>query len=355
MDNGLLREILDRNDITEVLELYRSSGIIISEEYWRWLYAQTPDELVLIARDRQTGTVAGLYAVITWPITFESVNYQTAQSVGTLVHQNYRRRGIFITLARECYERARSLGHHLLIGWTAGTGSAMKGFVGRLGWHDLGQMPVLVLPIRTFRAMNWLDMSWFKRISAGIYLSLRKIIKHPRKPKEGGYRFEQDRWDFEGFANCWKSAIGHKRASVTKDSAFYKKRFTLSNQAGRFIPFVIRKDGQIVTFALCLERLTPNGIEGVVAELQALEEHPDALELLFWECMNYFKKQGADYLRLWAKKPRWIMESLGRMGFIDRKGTAHFIVRPLDETSPLLPRILDFELWDLTLCDSDHV
>lgn len=47
--------------------------------------------------------------------------------------------------------------------------------------------------------------------------------------------------------------------------------------------------------------------------------------------------------------------SLSRMGSVDRKGNAHFIVRPLDVTSPLLPRVLDFELWNFALCDCNHV
>jgi GNAT superfamily N-acetyltransferase len=355
MDDGLVLEVLDINDITKVLALYEADHTNISEEYWRWLYAQTPDELVLIAKDSQTSSVVGFYAVITWPISFESITVQTAQSVHTIVHPNYRRRGIFVTLANECYKNAKSLGFPLLIGWTGETGAAIKGFVGRLGWHDLGKMPVLVLPIRAFRAVKWLGMSWIKRIVAGTYLSLRGIMKHPRKPKDEGYKFVQGSWDYEGFANCWKSAIGHTRVSVTKDSAFYKNRFTMSNRADEFIPFVIRTGNQIVAFAICLERSTQTGTEGVIAELQALEEHPNAFELLCWECVNYFKRRGVDYVRIWAKKPSWIMKSLDRMGFIDRKGNAHFIVRPLDETSSLLPRVLDFELWDLTLCDSDHV
>lgn len=110
--------------------------ILFTVEWWNWKYASNPagfngeeGDIWVAENDNK---IVGYYAIIPVIIKLEDDTKLIAQSVDTAVHPDYRRMGIFSTLANKVYDEAKEK-YSFLFGFPSEMAS--KGFV-KLGWNE---------------------------------------------------------------------------------------------------------------------------------------------------------------------------------------------------------------------------
>jgi len=356
MDAGLVIEPMSPDDIDEVIGLLGYNVTTETRNYFIWRYQQTPQNQLLVVRDSGSRRIVGFNALVKCPIVFDSVEYEAVQSVDLVVHPEYRRKGIMYDLCMELYGNASRNGSKLAIGWTARGLPAWRGFVYKLDWLDLGLVPDLVYPLKPFRAVNWLGWGRVKRKAGGLLLWLWKTVRRPRSVPRNDLAVETGRWDHLGLWECWKESLESGAAAIKRNTDFYATRFSMSRWPPyEFHPITVREDGRIVSHAICITYVSGQGSAGIIADLHSVRGKQKALRLLIGACIDHFQSEGADFFRLWAKKPIWVTQELEKWGFINRSGNQCFRVRSLADDYPGDSRILDFNIWDIDLCDSDHV
>jgi GNAT superfamily N-acetyltransferase len=356
MDRDIVIEPINQEDFDELADLLGGIDEGISGDYLRWKYEQTPLNQLFGAKDANTSKVVGFNALIQWPVIFETTVHNVVQSVDTIVHPQFRGRGVWYQICTELYRTARENGVMLAIGWTARNAPAWKGFVGKLGWSDIGLIQMFLYPIKPFKAGKWFGWGRLKSSIAGLYLWIRKILKHPRRIRSDGLAIDKGTWDYEGLWRCWNESLTPSTVAIRRDPDFYTRRFSKSKwPQHEFVPIVVRENDRIVCFAICLTQELDKGTAGVIADLHSIIGCETALRVLLAECVKHFEAEGADFVRGWAKKHDGILRELVDSGFMIQDSRQCFILLPLSDDFPVDSELFDFALWDLDLCDSDHV
>lgn len=95
---------------------------------------------IKLAHDFEKNILAGQYVVIPVKIKIESSIHSAILSLNTLTRAQYRGQKIFVTLADEVYDECREKGFKFCYG--APNPNSYPGFINRLGFHDIGIMPL---------------------------------------------------------------------------------------------------------------------------------------------------------------------------------------------------------------------
>lgn len=101
--------------------------------YFQWKYAQNPAGPVVAFEAVAGSQIAGFYGVIPWRLTSGNRTLDVYQSMDTMTHPDFQRRGIFVKLANATYAELLSRDpNHVIIGIPGST--SYPGFVQKLGW-----------------------------------------------------------------------------------------------------------------------------------------------------------------------------------------------------------------------------
>ena len=120
----------------QMLDLFRVCfNRDLDERVWHWTYVDNVirDSIVSLCFDNKK--LIGHYAVIPIPLRKGDEQIKTCLSIALMVDSHYRRRGIFIELAKHAYDRARALGFQLAMAFPDPNKNSLPGFKKRLGWE----------------------------------------------------------------------------------------------------------------------------------------------------------------------------------------------------------------------------
>lgn len=111
-----------------------------------WKFARSPGGLGQIAVARaQDGTIVGMNAFQAVPFVLQDgTRVDAFQSMDTIVSEAARGSGLFTRMVATFQDQ---LGQRLLYGFP--NDKSAGGFFGKLGWLNLGQVPMLARPLRT--------------------------------------------------------------------------------------------------------------------------------------------------------------------------------------------------------------
>jgi GNAT superfamily N-acetyltransferase len=134
-------------DLDLIRELYRAvRGSNRPEVYDRWRYHASPLGPAPGTLALEGGRAVGFYTLWSTPLGIGPANVAGAQSMDTMTHPDFRGQGVFVALARACFEVAAARGVQLLYGFP--NRESFPGFVRRLQWTHAGDIPHWIRPIR---------------------------------------------------------------------------------------------------------------------------------------------------------------------------------------------------------------
>lgn len=139
----------DRPAIIDLLQ--RSMGETStkkSEAYWSWKHEENPfgPSPVLVAEEDDR--LVGVRAFMRWKWSRGGEDFQALRAVDTATHPDYRGRGIFKRLTLQLVEDCQRAGDYFIFN-TPNEKSA-PGYL-KMGWRELGRLPVSLRPIRPLR------------------------------------------------------------------------------------------------------------------------------------------------------------------------------------------------------------
>lgn len=127
-------------------------------DYLRWLYDESPFGPVIETNlDDEQGR-AGHYAVVPVVLSEEGHARSGALSLNTAVHERARGAGVFVSLARDTFARARSRGVETIVG--VANANSTPGFIRRLEFEFVGELPATVIFPTPARGATWFSSAW---------------------------------------------------------------------------------------------------------------------------------------------------------------------------------------------------
>lgn len=122
----LIHKVYNQLRDIEVIKKKYNTGVFGSYTIGYLAYAEEDDE------------PAGYYGVFPCQFIFQNQVYYAAQSGDTMTHPNHRKKGLFVTLAKKTYEKAKEIGVNFVFGFPGE--ASYYGFVKKLDWthtHDI--------------------------------------------------------------------------------------------------------------------------------------------------------------------------------------------------------------------------
>lgn len=119
---------------SEMMEL--SLGLIVDENYFEWKYIKNPAGEVIAFEALDGEKSVGFYGVIPEWYIVNGEKIKIYQSMDTMVHPDYRRRGLFTSLANMTYDYINQYEDNTFIIGIPGMNS-LPGFVQKLNWQNI--------------------------------------------------------------------------------------------------------------------------------------------------------------------------------------------------------------------------
>lgn len=125
-------------DEHDLLALFnRAFGKQRSLEHWRWQFECNPyaPPTIIVARRDSDGLLAGSHVVMPIALNTSGARVLAGHTLDLVVHEDFRRQGLFETTARECFAWCLERGMRAVIAFP--NAQSYPGFVRSLGWSRI--------------------------------------------------------------------------------------------------------------------------------------------------------------------------------------------------------------------------
>jgi hypothetical protein len=122
----------------------------MEERYFHWKYRENPAGEVVAYTATDGDTVAAFYGVMPELYLINGEPVKVYQSMDTMTHPDYQRRGLFSKLAKMTYDHLHSTEKNFTIVGIPGV-SSYPGFVNKLNWKDIHHFRYMFLPQAVYK------------------------------------------------------------------------------------------------------------------------------------------------------------------------------------------------------------
>lgn len=254
----------------------------------------------------------GQFAVIPRKIKVGARTVLTLKSVNTIVKADYRGQGVFTALARDVLDTV-SEGHDYAMSDGMPNPNSHPGFVKKLGYHDLGFLPLYLRPQRPSRLIR--DFLHMKALSFlaqpfDFFFHYQTDIKTPH-----GVSFVQLTPENLPLADTfWESIRNKYPVMFSRDSAFLKWRF-LDNPRRKYECWFAVKDGQPVAYAMGRVMKVSGMSCAMIGDFLYLDGSDSAAKALLKHLIFLLQSQGGDLAGCLMQSHTAEARILRRLGF----------------------------------------
>ena len=133
-------------------------GLNANSNYYKWKYLDNPAGKVIAFEAIHNGRPAAFYGVIPEFYSVDGQQVKIYQSMDTMTHPDYQKRGLFVKLANMTYDYVAQTEQRCdLVGIPGG--NSFYGFVHKLNWKNIHNFSYFFLPRSWFRARNLIKRS----------------------------------------------------------------------------------------------------------------------------------------------------------------------------------------------------
>ena len=215
--------VLTRDDFSmwseQFLNLYKLCfNGYMSEEILKWRYLDNPCRDFLVVVAIENNKVVGNCAASPLEIMENDSKYKAALAMNTMVHPEYRRKGLFVTLANKLNELVRMKGYKLIFSFPNYLSNPI--YVKDLGRTVIYEIPTMILD---------LDNCMEKR-------------------KDTGFVNEDNTFSYKYNIETNKQ----KNIFIKKTSEYLKWRYA-NNPSSYYKNFVIKNNDEVRSYLVCKE------------------------------------------------------------------------------------------------------
>lgn len=275
--NNLLKlcyEYYGENDIT--------NAKFINHEYFENFAG---DAYIDLALDEHGKEIVGQYVAIPKQIRINETEKECILSLNTLTKKEYWGQGIFTGLAEKTYQRASE--NNKLFCYGAPNPNSHPGFLKKLGFHDLGNIPLWVKPlipsalISQKTGKNWL----------GKMFKWSDFIFRPKFQKNPKYTIQKlDENNIELINTLWDKVKDQYPVCFVRNSKYIEWRY-LNMPLRDYISYIVLEDNDICGFIVG-RVMDVSGIRcGMIADFMFLKQHEEAGSYLLKYLINLFYEE----------------------------------------------------------------
>ena len=194
-------------------------------DYHRWQYQENPagPALGALARDQSTRQLVGQFGAVPLRMSVDGAEQVAALALNVVTDSAYRRRGVFARLAGAADEQMTKAG--VAFAFAMPNENSFPGFVRRLGYHYVGEVPLLVRPVNVGRLVA--QRAPLPGLGTFAALAARPLfpplaISPP--PGDGITVTPVERFD-GAFDALWERIRGCHRVIVARDATYLDWRF----------------------------------------------------------------------------------------------------------------------------------
>lgn len=138
----------------ELLELVRlglgAGSVPRTREFWNWKHVDNPFGPSYALAAEADGRLVGLRMFLRWRFLAGEREIAAVRAVDTVTHPDWQGRGIFTRLTLTLLERVERDGVAFV--FNTPNRASRAGYL-KMGWRDVGRVPVLVKPLRPWRML----------------------------------------------------------------------------------------------------------------------------------------------------------------------------------------------------------
>ena len=300
-----------------------------SMDHWKWKFLDNPagNQCMQVAEDR--GGIVGHLAILPTWMNLRGEKVMGGQIIDIMTHPAYRKQGMFVSLAKQCFDQAASMGIAMI--YVFPNKQSYPGLVKGLACSYMGRLPKLVRILKVKRIIR--DRSKSEAIG-GLFEKaesiLIKLMGGVSRPVTRGHIKISMIEGFDiRFDGLWERMKSKNYVGVWKDSNYLNWRYKLCPDK-QYNVMAAEENGTLVGFTVLKCGAFPgrNGYIGNVVEFLCLPEKMAAAELLIDAALQYLKDQGMDAAgcHMFEHSPHY--KVFRRKGFFRRRRSyLPFIVR----------------------------
>lgn len=335
----------DKTKLNEMIEMtienYGLEESISHIEFIQREYFENPsgDAIIKLAIDEENGIMAGQYVIIPHKIICFGKEINTVLSLNTLTREAYRGQRIFTGLADLAYKQAEEDGFKFCYG--APNPNSHPGFIKKLGFVDLVEMPLYVRPLKTSQFLKERG----KKVIGTLAVPFNFIYR-PGKIKDSNI-VEINSSNYQIMDSFWNKVANKYNVIGVRNAEYIKYRY-LDVPTREYHPFIYLVNNEPVAFIVSRIRYVANMKTGMIADFLYL---------------NGYEKQAKKLVRFMNRKIKDLGAGLAgciMMSHSDETKIlkkARFIKCPdklLPQPTPLIIRLFDKELEKKGIMDAKN-
>lgn len=329
----------DFADISELFTIVFGLSRPLAHSFWKFRDNPAGPSIGVVAVD--SGRIVGQYALMPTRLRLGADVVLGAQSLDTMTHPDYRKQGMFIRLARECYELAAKRGIEALYGFS--NPLSHWGLVQDLNWDHVADIPRWVRFIRPGTLTSIPDV--LKPIGALVVRARASLLpKGNSSPRGIEVRLQKPSDnDVEMLLEGWRNSEGSCR--VERSMEWYRWRFDPTSRVD-YRWAIAYRDGHAQAWAVWGTHEW--GKNRAMIDLMGCD--PEALEAVTAVAVREAVRRGLSHILAITNVPLHI-KALKSCGFT-QSGTIPLIVRSMTARN-LGGNIHDPASWRVSTADAD--
>lgn len=293
-----------KGDETGIIRLFAVQGEPHSLEDWRSLYSENPFGLYVSVAD-YNGKIIGHQSLVPVSMKVGDATVMGSQSMASLVHPNYRNRGMFLSLGKYIQEEAGREG----VAFSFGVPNMYShGAFLKYGWFDVCEVPLFVKYCSSALIMYHLlerykmKNMFFYRV--GRFLTSRGLVRSLIKRHSGGQSVSSHPSsvnvrivsEFDGGVDrLWETVSRNYGVIVVRNRKYLNWRYFKCNKwdGYDYKAFIAEEDGRTVGY-LVAGLIKRKWKQGAIADVLAVKNRRDVLETLVSKALGYFSENTVD-------------------------------------------------------------
>lgn len=320
---------------------YGDEQSISHKEYLKHWYFGNPigSPIVKFAIDEDNGVMAGQYVISPREYKVFDERINCVLSLDTLTRESYRGQGIFTKLAKSAFDSAAKAGYKFCYG--APNPNSHPGFIKKLGFSDLFEMPLYVRPLKISQILKERG----KKVLGTLMVPFNLFFM-PKRIVDANI-VEINDSNYQIMNVFWEKVVNKYGIIGIRDAKYIKYRY-LNVPTREYHPYVYLVNNEPVAFIVSRVRYVAKMKTGMIADF------------LF---VDGFEKQAKKLVRFMNRKIKELGAGLAGCIMMTHSSEtkvlkrARYIKCPdklLPQPTPLIIRIFDKNLEEKGILDTKN-
>jgi GNAT superfamily N-acetyltransferase len=317
-----------------------------SEKYWSWKYLKNPfagyDPQVIVAVEDEK--IIGARPAMDFEMWMNEQKVRVAQPCDTMVHPDYRRRGINSKMLEFSINWYKENGYAFFYSFPN-----FKAFPANIkhGWRVIGGRELVFYPVNAEKLVS-------------------RVINNKTLARTGGYlykifsgsepRIKKQKYHLESYAEYndklsnLEDFVDKSKINLVRNAEFFKWR--LDQHPNHNYEYVLAtKDDEVKGYMVISKQITATGItEGKLIDFLIKNEDLGCFKELVIKSMD--RLSDCDIISIWVfNQPKYRKELLSNLNF---KSTHSFPYNRLRDESKFVARKLDSNKTELDIYDREN-